>query len=169
MNISRAEVVQTDAVMNQLRNAIYHVARLMKKNPKVDVSERLRNMGKNISRTFVNYWKPIDLVNQSNVKDFLTTLYQKVVNSSISIEVDDINKLVKIKDAKCALCKYHYDDVNVAGCEILLGLVSEFIFLINKDTKDSSAIFLEPYKIEASRALGNDACVQIFKFKIGKK
>jgi preprotein translocase subunit SecA len=169
MNISRAEVVQTDAVMNQLRNAIYHIARLIKRNQKLDVSERLRNMGKNISRTFVNYWKPIDLVNQSNVKDFLTTLYQKVVNSSISIEVDDNNKLIKIKDAKCALCKYRYDDVNIAGCEILLGLVSEFIFLINKDTKDSSAIFLEPYKIEASRALGNDFCVQIFKFKIGKK
>ena len=58
MNFSRKELIQTDATMNQMRNSIYILARFMENNGVSDSKERLRRMGKNIARTYFNYWKP---------------------------------------------------------------------------------------------------------------
>ncbi|MFW9897429.1 MAG: hypothetical protein ACFFD7_16615, partial [Candidatus Thorarchaeota archaeon] len=108
-------------------------------------------------------------VNKSNLKDVLTTIYQKILNSSISIEVSADESLVKVQDYKCALCKYHYEDIEIAGCEIILGMVSEFINLINGDTKGLSSIFLEPFEVSESRAYGNKACIQVYKLKTDRR
>lgn len=167
MNYTRNDLIQAEATMNQLRNAIYHLARFIENSGEADVIERLRNMGRKIARTFINYWKPIDFVNLSILRDVLTTIYQKIVNSTVSIVIDDNKKIIIVKDTKCALCKYHYKNVNIAGCEILLGMVSEFINLINKESSDSTSVFLEPYQVVESRALGNEICIQVFKFNIG--
>jgi hypothetical protein len=169
MNYSRAELTQTDATMNQLRNAVYELARLMKKNGVAELKGNLRKMGKNIARTYIRYWKPTDLVNISNLKDVITTIYQKILNSSVSIEMVDVEKLVKVQDYKCALCKYQYNDVKIAGCEIILGMVSEIINLINEEVKDISSVFIEPFEVAESRSYGNKVCVQIYKYKIGER
>ncbi|MFX1573115.1 MAG: hypothetical protein ACFFB0_10230 [Promethearchaeota archaeon] len=169
MNYSRKEVIQTDATMNQMRNAIYGLARFMEKNGVTDMKHKLRKMGKNIAKTYIQYWKPTNLVNISNIKDVITTIYQKIFNSSISIEINQAENLIKIQDYKCALCKYHYDNLEIAGCEIILGLVSEIISLINQEFQDPSSIFLLPYKIKESRAYGNKACIQLYKYRIGEK
>ncbi|MFX1456281.1 MAG: hypothetical protein ACFFDB_12980 [Promethearchaeota archaeon] len=169
MNYSRADLTQTDATMNQMRNAVYELARFMKKNGISKVKDNLRNMGVNIARTYTRHWKPTDHVNKSNLKDVLTTIYQKILNSSISIEVSEDESLVKVQDYKCALCKYHYEDIEIAGCEIILGMVSEFINLINGDTKGSSSIFLEPFEVSESRAYGNKACIQVYKLKTDRR
>jgi predicted hydrocarbon binding protein len=167
MEYSRSDLFLAEATMNQMRNSIYYLVRLMEKKGKTDVIPRLRNMGRNIARTFVKYWKPIEIVNVSNIKDFLKTIYQKIVDSSISIEMNNDEKIIIIKDYKCSLCKYKYDDINIAGCEILLGLVSELISLINEESKDPSSIFLEPLEVKESRSYGNNLCMHMFKFKIG--
>lgn len=168
MKYSRNDLIFSDASANQMRNSIYHLERFMAQNgyEVLEIKERLRRMGKNIAKTFFNYWRPVDIVTLRNVKDVISTIYQKIVNSSVIINIDVSQNLIKIKDNKCALCKYHYDDINIAGCEILLGLISELIFLIGKDSKDISSIYLEPYEVEESRALGNDSCLHVFKFKI---
>jgi len=167
MNYSRADLTQTDATMNQMRNAVYELARFMERNGMVDLKVKLRKMGENIARTYIRYWKPTDQVNNSNLKDVITTIYQKILNSSVSIEIDDAEKLVKVQDYKCALCKYQYDDVDIAGCEIILGMISEIINLINKEVKDISSVFIEPFEVAESRAYGNKACIQVYKYKIG--
>ncbi|TFG24274.1 MAG: hypothetical protein EU529_04670 [Promethearchaeota archaeon] len=167
MSYTRSDLFLAEAAMNQMRNSIYFLARLMEKKGNIDIIGRLRTMGRNIARTFIKYWKPIEIVNGSNIKDVLQTIYQKIVNSSISIEVNSEEKIIIIKDYKCSLCKYNYKDINIAGCEILLGLVSELIFLINNELKDPSIIFLEPYKVEESRARGDNLCLHVFKYKIG--
>ena len=82
MNYTREELVQSDATMNQLRNAIYHLERFMKLNGITDIRERLRRMGKNIAHTYNKYWKPIDSVNLDNVKDVLATLYKNVLKGN---------------------------------------------------------------------------------------
>lgn len=167
MNFSRKELIQSDATMNQMRNAIYELARLMERNGTTDLSTRLRRMGQEIAKTFINYWKPTESVTLTNIRDLITTIYQKVLNSSISIEVEEMSNLIKIRDNNCALCKYHYEDVEIAGCEIIIGMVSEMISQINRETNSSSSLYLEPLEIEESRAYGNTTCIQVYKYKVG--
>jgi hypothetical protein len=69
-------------------------------------------------------------------------------------------------DSKCSLCKYQFEDVFIAGCEIILGLVSEMINGINENSPDSSRLRLEPFAVKESRTFGDDVCVQIYKYKI---
>ncbi|MBD3254461.1 MAG: hypothetical protein GF383_05175 [Candidatus Lokiarchaeota archaeon] len=165
MEYTKADIFQAEAVMNQMRNAIYHLARFMKANKRTNVEERLRQMGRNIAKTMSNYWQPVDKVTLSNLKDFLTTVYQKILNSNISIEVQD--NLLTVVDNKCALCKYHYEDIEIAGCEIILGLVCELVDLINKESAIPSRINLSPLRVEKSRAYGHSDCVQVFKIELG--
>lgn len=157
--------MQTETTMNQMRNSLYILVRFMKKNAIKDPEENFRRMGKNIARTFIKYWQPTEIVTIKNLKDVITTIYQKVLNSSISVEINDTEDLVIVQDYKCALCKYQYDDVEIAGCEILLGMVSEFISLINKESNDSKSLYLEPYEVKESRAYGNKSCIQLYKYR----
>ena len=165
MNFTRKELINTETTMNQMRNSLYGLVRFMKKNGIKETGNIFRRMGEDIARTFIKYWQPTEIVTLSNLKDVITTIYQKVFNSSISIEVDDSENLVIVQDYKCALCKYQYDDVEVAGCEILIGMVSEFVLLINKKSNDSKALFLEPHEVKKSRVYGDKSCIQIYKYK----
>jgi ribosomal protein L25 (general stress protein Ctc) len=97
----------------------------------------------------------------------LQTIYRTILSSSISIEINKTEKIILIKDYKCPLCRYPYGDLSIAGCEIILGMVSEFIALINKDSSESSIITLEPDEVKASKALGHDLCIHVFKYKVG--
>ncbi|MHA1471919.1 MAG: hypothetical protein ACTSQW_02340, partial [Promethearchaeota archaeon] len=63
MNLTREELIQSDATMNQMRNMVYHLERFMKINGVSETREKLRRMGRNIARTYIKYWKPIDNVN----------------------------------------------------------------------------------------------------------
>jgi hypothetical protein len=123
-------------------------------------------MGKEMGKTFINYWKPTENVTLSNIKDVLTTIYQKILNSSISIEIDESKKKIEVRDQNCALCKYHYNDIEIAGCEIIIGMVSEIISLISKESNGASALSFEPFEILESRAFGNKTCIQVYKYKI---
>ncbi len=165
MNYSRKDLVQTDATMNQMRNSIHILASFMKNNRVLNLKEKLRNMGQSIAKTYIRYWKPTESVNISNLKDVMATIYLKVFNSTISIEINDDENLIEVHDQRCALCKYHYEDVEIAGCEIILGMVSEIISLINKESNNPSSLIIEPYKIIESRAIGNKKCIQLYKYK----
>ena len=167
MNFSRKDLVQTDATMNQMRNSIHILASFMEKNGVSDLKGKLREMGRNIAKTYIRYWKPTDSVNLSNLKDVISTIYQKILNSSPSIELNDTDKLVKVRDHNCALCKYHYDEIEIAGCEIILGMVSEIISLINKESNGISSLIFEPHEVTESRAYGNKTCIQVYKYRIG--
>ena len=46
MNYTRKELVRSEATMNQMRNAIYHLERFMKNNGITEIKERFRRMGK---------------------------------------------------------------------------------------------------------------------------
>ena len=167
MNYSRKELMDTEITMNQMRNSLYNLVRFMEKNGKKDLKEKIRRMGQNIARTYIRYWKPSDVVTITNLKDVITTIYQKVLNSTISIEMNDLEKQLIVQDDKCALCKYQYDDLKIAGCEILIGMVSEFVSLISKESTDPSSIVLEPIEVRESRTHGNKSCIQIYKYKRG--
>ncbi|MCP4634530.1 MAG: hypothetical protein GY855_16500 [candidate division Zixibacteria bacterium] len=170
MNLTRKELIDHDATMNQSRNMIYHLIRFMKVNG-VDgenAKERLRLMGKNIAKTFINYWKPVDQVDMLNIRDVIATMYKKILNSSVSVIVEESQKSIVVKDTKCALCKYFYEDVGkFAGCEILLGMISELISLINHNSTSNSKITLTPLEVRESLSYGDSACIQVFKYSSG--
>ncbi|MBY8981065.1 MAG: hypothetical protein KGD72_11795 [Candidatus Lokiarchaeota archaeon] len=164
MNLTREDLTQSDATMNQMRNMVYHLERFMKINGVSETRENLRRMGQNIARTYVKYWKPIDSINLSNVRDVITTIYKHVLNSSVSIEIDKSNKTITVQDNDCSLCKYHLNDIDVAGCEIIAAMISEIIILINKE---KSLLTIKPLDIIESRTFGHKSCIQSFKYKEG--
>ena len=164
MNYTREDLIKSDATMNQMRNAIYHLQRFMKLNGISEVRDRLRNIGKNIAHTYFNYWKPIEYVDISNLKDVIATIYKNVLSSSVSIELDDNNKVVRVRDTDCPLCKYHFNDIEVAGCEVISAMVSEFISLINNELDEKKTFKITNLEIEESKALGHKNCIQIYKY-----
>ncbi|MFW9970453.1 MAG: hypothetical protein ACFFDF_09650 [Candidatus Odinarchaeota archaeon] len=168
MNFSRKELIQTEATMNQMRNAVFHLVRLMEKNGIENSKEKLRKMGQNIAKTYLKYWKPTDMITLVNLRDVITTVYQKVLNSTVSIDINEIEKIIEVRDYNCALCKYHYEDVEIAGCEILLGLVSEMITNISKESNGNTLLSLKPNEVSESRAYGNKVCTQKFIYKLGE-
>jgi hypothetical protein len=164
MNLTREDLIRSDATMNQMRNMVYHLVRFMKINGVSGTRENLRRMGRNIARTYINYWKPIDRVNKSNIDNVISTIYKKILNSSVSVEIDDINKIILVKDNDCSLCKYHFSDIDVAGCEIIAAMIAEIVSQINQN---KSPIELQPLDILESRTFGNKSCIQSFKYTEG--
>jgi len=164
MNLTRDDLIQSDATMNQMRNMVYHLERFMKINGVSETRENLRRMGRNIARTYIKYWKPIDNINLSNVRDVITTIYKHILNSSVSIEIDKFNKTITVQDNDCSLCKYHINDIDVAGCEIIAAMVSEIAMCINKE---KSSFLVEPLDILESRTFGHKSCIQQFKYEEG--
>lgn len=167
MNYTREDLIQSDATMNQMRNAIYHLQRFLKLNGVADVKQRLRTIGQNIAHTYFKYWKPIEYVDYSNIKDVLATLYKNILNSSISIELDEVNKKIQIKDTDCPLCKYQFEDIEVAGCEVVVGMISEFITLINKGLGEKRPFALKNPIVEESRTLGHKYCIHNYEYLSG--
>jgi len=169
MNYTREELLSAEATMNQMRNAINHLIRFMEKNKLKDKKKRkrLREMGKNMGRTYVRYWKPTEKINLTNIKDVLATIYQNIVNSSISVELNEANQTLIVIDSKCSLCKYEFEDIHLAGCEIILAMVAEMVTQISKESKDPNALSLEPVEVAESRGLGHSHCKQIYKYKRG--
>jgi len=164
MNLTRDDLIQSDATMNQMRNMVYHLERFMKINGVLETRENLRRMGRNIARTYIKYWKPIDNINLSNVRDVITTIYKHILNSSVSIDIDKLNNTITVQDNDCSLCKYHFNDIDVAGCEIIAAMVSEFITCINKE---KTSLLVEPLDILESRTFGHKSCIQKFKYEEG--
>lgn len=164
MNYTRKELVQSEATMNQIRNAIYHLERFMKNNGIAEIRERFRRMGQNIAHTYIKFWKPIDYINKNNVKDVIATIYKNILNSSVSIDFDNNQRLIIVKDNDCPLCKYQYEDIQIAACEVIAAMVAEFVFLVNKEAIPRSLFSLEALDIKESRTLGSKSCIQIYKY-----
>ncbi|MGV9171199.1 MAG: hypothetical protein ACOC44_03135 [Promethearchaeia archaeon] len=165
-NYSRKELLDAEATMNQLRNMVTHLQRFMNKSGVEDIPERYRRMGKNMAETYVKYWKPIESVRLANIRDVMTTIYKKIVNSKIDVSINEKERLITVVDSNCSLCKYQFEDILIAGCEIILGLVSELINSINSNPPATSRLRLEPFAVKESRTFGDDSCVQIYKYKI---
>ena len=83
------------------------------------------------------------------------------------IDINEKDNQITVKDNKCPLCKYKFEDINVAGCEILIAIVSEMVTLISKESKDKDSLFLEALEVKESKALGQNVCTQVYKYKIG--
>lgn len=162
MNYTRSDLAQADAAMNQMRNAIYHLIRFMKKENVKDVNMRLQRIGKNIASTYSRYWLPKNALNRQNLDIVLKDIYSSIFKSKINLEVDYEKNILKIVDNKCCLCKYNYQDIDIPGCEVLQGFLPNFIDILNKKYPNEKIISIKRKEVSRSRAIGDSQCVQEF-------
>ena len=112
-------------------------------------------------------WKPISYVNIENLKDVIATIYKNILNSNVNIEIIESENSIVVKDNDCPLCKYNFDDIDIAGCELIIALVAEFINRIN-EIAGVKSISLEPVGIQESRTLGHSHCIQNYRYLGGR-
>jgi predicted hydrocarbon binding protein len=163
MNYSRADLVQATSASNQMRNAVYHLIRFMRREKVEDIRERLRRMGKNIALTFSRYWLPNVPLTKETLKSIVKDIYQTIFKSKIVPEVDFDKKILRITDSKCCLCKYNYPDIEIAGCEVIEGLLPTYIDILNKQFPQRTTISLRPSSVLKSKAVGDIHCLQQFE------
>jgi len=162
MNYTRSDLVHAAAAMNQMRNAVYHLIRLMKKENIDDINSRLQRMGKNIALTFSKYWLPNSTITKKNLEIILKEIYSTIFKSKINVDVDFGKNNLKIIDYKCCLCKYNYPDIDLPGCEVLQGFLPTFIDILNEKFPHDKILTVKPKEISSSKAIGDTRCVQEF-------
>ncbi len=152
---SREHLIGKMMGFNQMRNSIYWLQRFMtKKNvSEEEIETRLKEMGKNIGSSFLKtiHSKP------SGLKELVEFLYKETVNSSVDVGFIQEKNSLLIKDEKCALCKYSYDDIKVAGCTIEVGMISQILNELGIKISDSAVI--------KSKTNGDSLCMHAYKLE----
>src|SRR4030042_4031128 len=150
---AREHLRENLAPFNQIRNALYQLIRFMQ-DKKVSGPDDLHRMGRDIARTFSNYWLPPP----GDPTQVLREVYLDVTGSKV--KVDLTGKNVRVVDKKCRLCKVKYPDIDHAGCELIVAMIAEFF--VQARAKDATSINLKLVGVEESRARGNERCVHLY-------
>ncbi|GAB4310553.1 MAG: hypothetical protein Kow0069_10800 [Promethearchaeota archaeon] len=161
-NYTRAELFEHVATMNQLRNTVYHVIRLMQRTSRDMVVDRLRAMGRRIAETFVETWTP----KPQEPARLLRVLYATALGSKrVKIDVGGPGGLVRVVDKKCAMCKYPVEDVDAAGCEITAGFVARVVQLMKESGRLDWS--LEVVGVDKSKTRGDQTCDHLYRIRGG--
>jgi hypothetical protein len=62
----------------------------------------------------------------------------------------------KVSDDKCPLCKYKYEDIDTAGCYVIIGMVESIM-------KSLGYKEFEAVNVSESKTDGNDICKHVYK------
>lgn len=133
---SRKELITQSMGFNQMRNSIYILQRYMNQHhlSDKDIQDRLINMGKNIGATFVTQLEP----SPKDLSLLLRNLYKTTVNSKVKVEI--VGDAIIVRDSRCSLCKYQYDDISVPGCNIVIAMISEMLIRLGYQVTDQSIV-----------------------------
>ena len=126
---------------NQMRNSLYWLQRYMKRfNLSQDELERrYLDMGRNIGATFIKEITP----QSKELKNLFRELYNVTLSSKVKVLQE--GNIYTIQDSKCALCKYQYDDIDIAGCTIEIGMISEMLQRLGYQVVDNTIIESKTY------------------------
>ncbi|MHA1732870.1 MAG: hypothetical protein ACTSU5_13070 [Promethearchaeota archaeon] len=158
-NYTRAELAGHKATANQLRNTVYHVIRKMRAHYGVPVPDRLREMGRRIAETYSEFWNP----RERDMQRLLKEIYATVFASKVRIDYDKAGGVVRVTDKKCALCKYRKEDLDEAGCEVIVGFVERLVDKIRPVRGLSWA--LESVGVEKTPVRGDPACEHVYRVR----
>ncbi len=144
---SRNSLISQKMGFNQMRNSIYWLQRYMKqfKLSHNDLELRFLDMGKNIGASFVKEIVP----KSKELKDLFRELYNVTLNSKVKVAQE--GNVYTIQDSKCALCKYQYDDIELAGCTIEIGMIAEILQRLGYQVIEKTII--------ESKAYGHKVCI----------
>lgn len=154
---SRANLLNKKFKVNQIRNGIYWYINYLKVDKNigtVDIIGKLREMGKKIALTYINYWKP----KYKDTIDLMRVIHRTVFKTAARVRESD-SEIVVISRS-CPLCKYRRENIDVPGCNILVGFIEKFYELLSKDNPDLPKI---EGTIETSRIFGEKKCKYTFK------
>ncbi|MHA1745255.1 MAG: hypothetical protein ACTSWW_04610 [Promethearchaeota archaeon] len=150
---SRKELITQKMGFNQMRNSIYILQRYMNQHhlSDKDIRDRLINMGKNIGATFVTQLE----TSPKDLSLLLRNLYKITVNSKVKVEV--VGDSIIVRDSRCSLCKYQYDDISVPGCNIIIAMISEMLIRLGYQVTDQSIV--------QSKTFGDKLCEHRYVLK----
>lgn len=150
-DMNRKLLVGKKNAFNQVRNAVYWLERFFKQANlgSKEITERFMEMGKNIGATFVQEINP----STSNISLLIEDLYQITVKSKVKIEIK--GNQVRVTDDKCALCKYQYNDIDIAGCTISMAMVGEML--------ERLGFPISSMNVVKSKCFGDEVCAHQFE------
>ncbi len=120
-----------------------------------DLEKRFLEMGKKIGASYVKVVSP----HSENLDSLLQEIYQITLRSKVKI-IHENNSII-VQDSKCALCKYQYDDIDLAGCTISIGMIKEIL--------EKMGYIVSKYKIVQSKAYGDNICSHEYQIEDKKK
>ena len=145
---SRKELISQKMGFNQMRNSIYILQRYMSQYQHhlsdQEIKQRFSQMGKNIGATFVTELE----ATPKDLSLLLRDLYRITVNSKVKVEI--VEDSIIVRDNRCALCKYQYDDISIPGCTIVIAMISEMLIRLGYQVIDQT--------IEQSKTYGDKLC-----------
>ncbi len=151
---TRASLVKKKMGFNQMRNTIYWLQRVMKQYnlSEKDIEKRLLSMGRNIGSSFAREFIP----HSKNQSDLIKELYNITLKSKVKIEQDFENFI--IIDKNSALCKYKYKDIQIPGCNVVIGMISEIL--------ERNGIEVKEMEILNCKTHGDSYCKHSYKLGI---
>ncbi len=150
----RKELISRVSVMNQLRNAVYHLQRFLTARGVQDLKPRLIEMGRNIGET---YSEALDYKKTKFTAD-LKELYEITVHSKVKLQLNQETRTIDVIDSKCALCKYNYEDIDIAGCYVIMGMIER---LMNKIGYKNFHLL----DVLHSKTCGDEECIHQYKIQ----
>ncbi|MHA1269053.1 MAG: hypothetical protein ACTSPY_04640 [Candidatus Helarchaeota archaeon] len=128
--LDRNDLFVKKAKVNQIRNGIYSFIKYFRNDlnkSKEETQKILHEMGKNIAQSFFKYWQP---ENDDPLK-IMREIHRVVFKTSAKVrEKDDY---IIVVNRSCPFCKYPRD-VDLSGCEIIVGFIVEYFNLLSFKT-----------------------------------
>jgi predicted hydrocarbon binding protein len=156
-NYTRADLLRYTATMNHLRTGIYHLVRRMKVKNISNIEERLQAMGRRIGVDFARTWAP----ETKTFDKFIKEAYFGVLRSKVKLDVDLPAKTVKVTDDKCPHCKYQFEDISFAGCNVVVGFMEAYTHELKQAGKINFE--LKSLSVTESKTRGNENCVHMYR------
>ncbi|MFX0099910.1 MAG: hypothetical protein ACFFCS_10025 [Candidatus Hodarchaeota archaeon] len=171
----RKEGLTTAVTFNQIRNAIGIITEIMEEvygkeiqasavEKEKAIIERLRDMGKRVVDTYINYWQP----GYSGLDQMLIQIYHEVFNARVQVmqpaDFQTVRKDFKgkkifiVETTKCPLCKAKRA-TNIAGCEVLLGAVEAFFKELHERLPNMEVPLLKAGDVVETKTRGDSKCV----------
>ncbi len=158
---TRAALMQKKFKINQLRNAVYDYINYLKVDKNVitvDILNILKDMGHRIAETYANYWKPTGV---KDALDLMRDIHRTVFKTAARVRSEPDSQ-ISVISRSCPLCRYPYEHIEVAGCNLIVGFIETFFEIQSKS--DPNIPRLEG-TVETSRTFGESYCKYTFEVK----
>ncbi len=156
-NFTRPDLLRYTATMNQMRNAVYHLVRRMVAKNVQNIDDRLQAMGRRIAVDFARAWAP----ETRTFEKFIKETYFGVLRSKVKVDVDVPSKTLKVTDDKCPHCRYRYEDISTAGCNVVAGFMEAYTHELKLAGKINFE--LKTLGVAESKMRGDENCVHIYR------
>jgi hypothetical protein len=151
---NRSDILNKKFKVNQIRNAIYAYIKVLKERelPTADIITKLKEMGRNIANTYINYWKP----DFKDALDLMREIHRTVFKTAARVREKEAK--INVVSRSCPLCKYKRDEIEVPGCNIIVGFIEAMYEML----AEGASLPKVEGTVETSRIFGEKYCKYSF-------